>query len=111
MMASEVRKTLSELGTREPTRASTPSAKAMSVAVGTAQPRQFSGWGKLTAMKITAGTNMPPKAAINGSARRGQVSSSPSTNPLDPEPDQEKEKGHQPIVDLMPQIEASDARM
>ena len=31
--------------------------------------------------------------------------------PLDLEPDQEKEKGHQPIVDPMPQIEASDACM
>jgi len=31
--------------------------------------------------------------------------------PLDLEPDQEKEKGHQPIVDPMQQIEASDARM
>ncbi len=38
-MASAVRKTLSPTGTREPTSASTPSAKAMSVAMGMPQPR------------------------------------------------------------------------
>ena len=37
-MARAVRKTLSRAGTREPTRASTPSANAMSVAIGMPQP-------------------------------------------------------------------------
>jgi hypothetical protein len=31
--------------------------------------------------------------------------------PLDLEPDQEKEEGHQPVVDPIPQIEAGNARM
>jgi hypothetical protein len=39
MIASAVRKILSETGALDPRRASTPSAKAMSVAVGIAQPR------------------------------------------------------------------------
>jgi hypothetical protein len=39
MIASAARNTLSEAGTREPSSDSTPSAKAMSVAVGMAQPR------------------------------------------------------------------------
>ena len=43
MIAREVRKTLSEGGILEPNSDKTPSAKAMSVAVGIAQPRQFSG--------------------------------------------------------------------
>jgi len=43
MMASATRKTLSEAGTRRPSSASTPSAKAMSVAEGIAQPRRVSG--------------------------------------------------------------------
>ena len=43
MMASAVRKILSETGTREPNRARTPSANAMSVAVGIAQPRKVAG--------------------------------------------------------------------
>ena len=112
MMASEVRNTLSEAGTREPTSASTPRAKAMSVAVGTAQPRQFSGCGKLTAMKISAGTSMPPSAAIRGSTRRGQrVELTLNHLPLDLEPHQEKEEGHQPVVDPMQEIEAGDVRM
>ncbi len=39
MMASAVRNTLSAIGTRLPSTLSTASAKAMSVATGTAQPR------------------------------------------------------------------------
>ncbi len=38
MMASARRNTLSEVGTRGPNSASTPTAKAMSVAAGMAQP-------------------------------------------------------------------------
>ena len=39
MMATAVRKTLSEGGTREPSSMTMPRAKAMSVAAGMAQPR------------------------------------------------------------------------
>ena len=38
-MASAVRKTFSATGAREPSRASTPSANAMSVAIGMPHPR------------------------------------------------------------------------
>ena len=43
MIASAARKTFSEVGTRGPSSESTPSAKAMSVAVGIAQPRSVAG--------------------------------------------------------------------
>jgi hypothetical protein len=45
-IASEVRNTLSDTGTREPSNAITPRANAMSVAIGTPQPRML-GWPKL----------------------------------------------------------------
>ena len=38
MMARAVSRIFSEIGTRDPKSASTPKAKAMSVAMGTAQP-------------------------------------------------------------------------
>jgi hypothetical protein len=38
-IASAVRKTFSAIGTRDPRRAMMPSAKAMSVAIGTPHPR------------------------------------------------------------------------
>src|SRR5680860_1436833 len=60
MIAREVRNTLSEFGILDPNSDSTPSANAMSVAVGTAQPRQVSGVSKLTAKKMRAGASMPP---------------------------------------------------
>jgi hypothetical protein len=77
-MASDVRNTLSELEILDPNRERTPRAKAMSVAVGIAQPRHVSGVCQLIARKISAGAIMPPRAAMNGSARRGQESSSPT---------------------------------
>jgi hypothetical protein len=43
MMASAVRNTLSEVGTREPRSDRTPSAKAMSVAAGIAHPLAVAG--------------------------------------------------------------------
>ena len=49
MMASAVRNTLSEVGTRGPSSDSTPSAKAMSVAVGMAQPRMVAASPQLKA--------------------------------------------------------------
>ena len=44
MIASAARKILSEAGTRLPSSEMTPRAKAMSVAVGIAQPRMVSGF-------------------------------------------------------------------
>ena len=48
-MARAVRNTLSEAGTRGPSRDSTPRAKAMSVAAGMAQPRKVAGSPQLKA--------------------------------------------------------------
>ena len=48
-MARAVRNTFSDTGTRDPSSASTPSAKAMSVAAGIAQPRSVSGEDQFTA--------------------------------------------------------------
>ena len=47
MIASESRNSFKLRGTREPSSASTPSAKAMSVAAGIAQPRSATGSEKL----------------------------------------------------------------
>ena len=49
MIASAARKTLSEVGTLSPSSDSTPSAKAMSVADGMAQPRSVAGSFQLNA--------------------------------------------------------------
>ena len=75
MMASAVRKTFSEAGTRLPRSDSTPSAKAMSVAVGIAQPGSASGLARLMTTYTSAGTIMPPTAAMPGKARRDQLES------------------------------------
>ena len=79
MIASAVRNTFIEAGTRLPNSESTPSAKAMSVAVGIAQPRITSPLFQLSEAKISAGTAMPPAAQRPGRTRRDQVESWPST--------------------------------
>src|SRR6478752_4937842 len=62
--------------------ASTASANAMSVAIGTAHPSRFSGRpaARLMAMKIAAGTTIPPTAAAIGRAARRGSRRSPATN-------------------------------
>ena len=69
-------------GRCEPTIASTAVAKAMSVAVGIAQPPMSSPPPLLAAKatKIRAGTATPPKAAAIGTAALPGLRSSPSTN-------------------------------
>jgi hypothetical protein len=75
MMARVRRNSLAVAGTREPSRARIPSAKAVSVATGTPQPRAPSP-PPLRARKTAAGTSMPPTAARAGAAvRRGRRSS------------------------------------
>ena len=49
MIATAVRNTFSEAGTREPSSIRMPSAKAMSVAVGMAQPRSATASPRLSA--------------------------------------------------------------
>lgn len=76
------RKVRSALGRWVDSTASTATANAMSVAVGTAHPTTFSGCpaARLTPMKIAAGTAMPPTAARIGSAARLGSRRSPATN-------------------------------
>ena len=76
------RKVRSAVGRWVDSTASTASANAMSVAIGTAQPSRFSGWpaARLTAMKMAPGTIIPPTAAAIGSAARAGSRRSPATN-------------------------------
>src|SRR5947207_106690 len=62
-MARPSRKTLRLNGTRLPSRDSTPSANAMSVAIGMPQP-SLPAPPALNDRKIAAGATMPPSAAI-----------------------------------------------
>ena len=80
--ASVSRNVRSAVGRWVDSTASTASAKAMSVAIGTAHPSRFSGWPatRLMAMKIAAGKIMPPTAAAIGSAARAGSRRSPATN-------------------------------
>jgi hypothetical protein len=108
-MASAVRNILSETGTREPRRASTPRAKAMSVAVGMAQPRIFSPSPMFKATKIRPGMTMPPAAAMPGSTRRGHVESWPIQQlTLHLQADEQEEHSHQGIVDPVEDAEAEN---
>ncbi len=87
-IASEVRKTLTLVGTREPSSESTASAKAMSVAAGIAQPCRAEGSCQLIARYNSAGINMPPTAPRPGSTMLLSCDSSPrstsrfSSNPI-----------------------------
>ena len=65
-IASVSRKIFSADGTRLPRSARTPTAKAMSVAAGMAQPPFVTGSDQLKSRKISAGTAMPPTAAMPG---------------------------------------------
>ena len=70
MMASAVRKTFSEAGTRLPSSDSTPSAKAMSVAVGIAQPRQC---GRIVAVDRDIDQRRHDHAAGGGDAGQARA--------------------------------------
>lgn len=78
MMARAVRNTFIEAGTRLPNSESTPSANAISVAVGIAQPLITSPLFQLSEKKISAGTTIPPAAQMPGRTRRDHVESWPS---------------------------------
>ena len=65
-IASESKKILSEGGRCLPTIIKIAKAKAVSVAVGIAQPRKACVSAKLIRAKIKAGTSMPPSAPKSG---------------------------------------------
>ena len=67
MIASAIRNIFKETGTLLPSSERIPSAKAISVAVGIAHPLSANSSCILNAMKISAGTSIPPSAAIPGS--------------------------------------------
>ena len=98
-IASVSRNSLRLAGTRGPSSASTPTANAMSVAIGIAQPSSPSP-PTLMATNRSAGTTMPPTAATAGSAARLAVAQLAGDQlALDLEPDDEEEDGHQRVVD------------
>ena len=66
MIAIASSSTFSAIGTRLPSIARMPRAKAMSVAAGMAHPARFAGTSLLMRMKIAAGAAMPPIAANTG---------------------------------------------
>ncbi|MCY1178805.1 hypothetical protein D9M73_191760 [compost metagenome] len=77
MIANASSNTLTPPGIDLPSKASTPTANAISVAVGTAQPSLASvPW--LIAMYINAGTNTPPSAAPIGSKAILRLAKAPS---------------------------------
>ena len=78
-MAKAVRKTRSPRGAQRPMSASTPRANAMSVAIGTPQPRVAGESRPTTRTKTTAGTSAPPNAATTGRVARRTESSSPTS--------------------------------
>ena len=61
-IANESKKSFKALGTRLPSSITTPTAKAMSVAVGIAQPLSAKLSPKFSNVKIKAGIAIPPKA-------------------------------------------------
>ncbi len=69
-----------EVGRFVPARASTPSAKAMSVATGIAQPLDAPGAPRATARNTRAGATMPPSAATTGRTAARASESSPTTS-------------------------------
>ena len=79
-IASVSKNTFNDTGARLPTSARIPSAKAMSVAAGMAQPLIVSGLPQLNATKTKAGTIMPPTAAMPGNKTSAGFLSLPSSN-------------------------------
>ena len=77
-IASVTRNTFSDTGTRDPSSPRMPSAKAMSVAAGIAQPRIAAASPWFSAIKIATGTTIPPTAPMAGSMTLAGRDSSPS---------------------------------
>ena len=79
-IASEVKNTFRLSGTREPNKLKTPRAKAISVAVGIAQPCIATGSFGFKSTYISAGTTIPPIAPNPGRIILRRSESSPSKN-------------------------------
>ena len=113
-MASASRNSLSDDGTRSPSRLSTPTAIAMSVAIGMPQPSR----------PVTAGVDgevdqrRDDHPADGGDRRHRRLPAvaqlAVDQLALDLQADDEEEDRHQPVVDPLPQVEldavAADAR-
>ncbi len=79
MTATPSRKITSDCGTRRPSIATTPSANAMSVAIGMPQP-SASAPPPTTRTNSSAGTTMPPTAATRGRIAARRSANSPVTS-------------------------------
>ena len=91
-------------GHADPRSATTPSANAMSVAIGIPHPSRPSP-PALNAKKIAAGTIIPPSAAIAGSATALRIAQLTDDElALDLHPDDEEEQPHQQVVDEVREI-------
>ncbi len=89
---------ISPLGTRPASITSAPAAKAMSVAMGIPQPCTASP-PALKPRKTSAGTTMPPSAAITGRAAwRGSASSPTSSSRLSSRPTTKKKNAIRPSL-------------
>src|SRR5215218_4687213 len=80
MTAIESSRTRTPGGSEEPTRARTPSAKAMSVATGIAHAPPSAAAPRETAIATTAGMSIPPPAAKNGSIAARRSASWPTVS-------------------------------
>ena len=82
IIAKAVKNTFNERGTLLPNNDNTPKEKAISVADGIAQPFNVSPSPKFIKTYISAGTNIPPTAAIIGSKACLILDNSPCKNSL-----------------------------
>ena len=103
-MASAVRNTLRATGTRSPSSASTPRAKAMSVAIGMPQPATPSR-PRVEGQVDQRGNHRPAQGGGDGQRRAahgGQLAHEHLA--LDLQPDDQEEDRHEPVVDPMRQV-------
>ena len=112
-IASASKNTLMLAGIRRLSSARTPTANAMSVAMGMPQPSAPSDPPAM-ARKITAGVIMPPERRgrrQQGSARRRQLAMHQLA--LDLQPGEEEEQRHQAVVHplLQVQVDLEDVRV
>ena len=76
--ASVAKNIFNPSGTRLPNIASTPNEKAMSVAIGIAQPRNISASAGQHSRKMMTGTSIPPHAPMIGRIALRHDESSPA---------------------------------
>ena len=103
-IASVSRNSLSPVGTRGPSSARTPTANAMSVAIGMPQP-SLAGDAEVEREEDQR-RERPSRRALRSPGARpsGVAEVALDELALDLEPDHEEEDGHQPVVDPVAQV-------